>query len=201
MSAAKPLFAFLVEVGRVELPSENAPRKASTGLERLCVHPSGCRRSGAGKTSQSVTSSPEYQLAHTPASPMRCGRHELLGVPHADLAEFSAKEPKLTRQRRRRRSCRCWQLLGCRFLRGQRRLGLRLRLPRPRRNQCTPRKKVKKNLLRQICLLSGHLSSPDRALAPCFRQVASCRRDHGFLRIFGRGHSFAVAQAVAVGSS
>ena len=42
-----------------------------------------------------------------------------------------------TRQRRRIRN-RCWQLLCCRFLRGQRRLDLQLRLPRPRRNQCAP---------------------------------------------------------------
>ena len=42
-----------------------------------------------------------------------------------------------TRQRKRIRN-RCWQLLCCRFLRGQRRLGLPHRLPHPRRNQCAP---------------------------------------------------------------
>ena len=43
----------------------------------------------------------------------------------------------LLKQRRRIRN-RCWQLLLCRFLRGQRRLDLQPRLPRPRRNQCAP---------------------------------------------------------------
>ena len=45
----------------------------------------------------------------------------------------------LIKQPLRKRNCRLWQLLVCRFLRGQRRLDLLLWLLHPRRNQGAPK--------------------------------------------------------------
>ena len=45
----------------------------------------------------------------------------------------------LNKQPLRKRNCFLWQLLVCRFLRGQRRLDLLLWLLRPRRNQGAPK--------------------------------------------------------------
>lgn len=127
---------------------------------------------------------------------MNRGRHRLLGVPHADLAEISAMMPGCFRQRRRKRSCLRWQLLFCRFLRGQRRLDLLLRLPRPRRNQCTPRwsertihsghRKCKNFFLREDCMnekspwplrtLRGQAAPP-----PCRNMCGRARAGVGYV--------------------
>ena len=117
----------LVEAGRVELPSEKGPRKASTGL--VCVwlfawgwarrrasfgyptvHPR--PRSGRSKRepARKIGASADYRTSSAPAWRRLCRQFAPL------------------MQRRRIRN-RCWQLLCCRFLRGQRRLDLLPWLP------------------------------------------------------------------------
>ena len=61
---------FLVEAGRVELPSEKGPRKASTGLVCVQVFASGLARRQASVSYPAVCSSRAPRKERTLASPM-----------------------------------------------------------------------------------------------------------------------------------
>ena len=109
--------ALMVEAGGVEPPSENIPRKASTGLGQEQISPPCLPLTGHRAAIPPVQISWKLGPSDVTINVVRC------------LAVF--------RQRKRSRN-RCWQLLLCRFLRGQRRLDLQLWFPHPRRNQCAP---------------------------------------------------------------
>ena len=121
----------MVEAAGIEPASENTPRKTSTGLGRvfslaLRIAPG---RAVQGQFAQST-------LARENKRPRSNG-------PIKFTTGFIRLPPSgataLIKQPLRKRNCFLWQLLLCRFLRGQRRLDLLLWLLHPRRNQGAPK--------------------------------------------------------------
>ena len=129
--------ALMVEAGGVEPPSENIPRKASTGLGQEQISPPCSPLTGHRAAIPPVQISwklPAGAKLHQPDAMSPAGR---ISVGPSDVTINVVRCLAVFRQRKRSRN-RCWQLLLCRFLRGQRRLDLQLWFPHPRRNQCAP---------------------------------------------------------------
>ena len=99
----------LVEAGGVEPPSENDPRKASTGLVREHSHLGPRPRTG-GPRSARRNSSHAYRRAPTHASLMGLTPCRVIRRPPVRRDLLGGQVPELLTQRRRSRN-RCWQLL------------------------------------------------------------------------------------------
>ena len=126
--------ALMVEAGGVEPPSEKDSREASTGLGWVSYLASGLAPNQGARRYRSRGNS---RQAPSSTSLMRCRQPDVSGVGPSDVTINVVRCLAVFRQRKRSRN-RCWQLLLCRFLRGQRRLDLQLWFPHPRRNQCAP---------------------------------------------------------------
>jgi len=125
-----------VEAGRIELPSENIPHQ-SVYRHRPGIYLTQAFAPGQGE------SAPVHRKSHgllrqtqTAASPIALHLSGTSGVSRFSvIVERSIAHA--ARQRKRSRN-RCWQLLCCRFLRGQRRLGLQPWLPIPVETSAPP---------------------------------------------------------------
>ena len=100
----------LVEAGRVELPSEKGPRKASTGLVCVRVFASGDARRRASVSYPSVSSSPASRMEKMRTSPMGLTPRRRIRLQPLRRDDRGRQGALLLRQRRRSRN-RCWQLL------------------------------------------------------------------------------------------
>lgn len=119
-----------MEAGGIEPPSEKFPLETSTGL---CQVSTLIVRAAPDRASHNQLT---LSLAFVTLSRFK-RQPDGFCPSHMRIRCQPVQRRSLIKLRRRIRN-RC-QLLGCRFLRGQRRLGLQFRLPRPRRNQCAPR--------------------------------------------------------------
>lgn len=100
----------LVEAGRVELPSEKGPRKASTGLVCERVFAFGEARRRASVSYPAVSSSPAPREEKAQASPMGVTPRRRIRLQPLRRDDRGRQGALLLRQRRRIRN-RCWQLL------------------------------------------------------------------------------------------
>ena len=125
-----------MEAAGIEPASEKDPLATSTGLDRYLFlhHADPPIRMHNASFLQNLTSVPVSTNCRQPDT---LTSHQLIRH-RPDQRDHRSDQVLLLLTQRKRRRNRRWQLLCCRFLRGQRRLDLPLRLLQPRRNQCAP---------------------------------------------------------------